>query len=764
MRAVADPDSISPGPIQRPGYTGLLLVNEKPLHPACLVPSRNKAGGPAPSVVCTFCQTSMDTERPGYTGLRVVDGVPLHQACVVPHKQLDSAPERDAAEDAAPRPAALSGRSSSELSLSSSGLRVSSRSRSLKVPTVSFPSEGRILSPLLLHLGDDAAVTAALSGARLKLTLLPESHDDGDTKTEWFLVRAAVVNDTDGVLRGTWVVARTYAQFVHFHKALMASSCALVTDLPPASRFKYDKSDPGPRVAALGKWLSLFSQLNAVLLTTSVAVARFADPFDSPSFVGLRAIGPDHEGWMDTWTGKASPQRLYCVLKGDLFCFDKDWQEKLRISLEYVTVDMSETAGKVAFTITNLQQKAFYFGGLDSTKALAEWVLALRKVKCARSAALSAFRPSPQPVYASTGATDTTKVASVREALVRFLETGNPPPLKTDKNTLPPSLLEPVEEDSPTNVVLADKQRPAITKSSASACSDDESAGAPASAAKPASPDDLVVVVNPLMAAMEQRPDKAAKLFGSRVVVANPLLSMMEERLDRAAKLRLSAGLSSAAPADSGDSEEMSSVKPTQLSVLQATLPKLLEKLLDPFATEPGFVDMFLLVYRYWLRPSELLSFVEQKWIQSSYDTVSHATVAQLRMVLLLKQWLTQHFLDDFAGDLDLTAQLLSFVHFRLLQFSPFAVPAQEVSEVLKKLAADLTARLEGYRRGQVAQAPASLLSAFFSPGNLELLDLNPLEAARQLTLIEFKMYESIRIVELHDQHWVKKGEDVSGA
>jgi son of sevenless-like protein len=50
--------------------------------------------------------------------------------------------------------------------------------------------------------------------------------------------------------------------------------------------------------------------------------------------------------------------------------------------------------------------------------------------------------------------------------------------------------------------------------------------------------------------------------------------------------------------------------------------------------------------------------------------------------------------------------------------------------------------------------APVPILPSIMSAAHIELFDLNPIEVARQITLIEFRLFQAIQVVELQEQRW----------
>lgn len=184
-------------------------------------------------------------------------------------------------------------------------------------------------------------------------------------------------------------------------------------------------------------------------------------------------------------------------------------------------------------------------------------------------------------------------------------------------------------------------------------------------------------------------------------------------------------------------------------SIREATPSKLFEKLCDCNATPPALVATFLLTFRYWLTPADLLAAIELSWEGTLPGEATETTPSHVRLLLVLRTWVSNHFESDFWPDPQLTERLLLFLRARVLAFPVFGLYSTVLLAVLRK----------HVERAVVSErnppgSPAPLLPPIMSPLHIELLDLHPLEVARQLTLLEHRMYRAVQVTELQDQRW----------
>ncbi|EPZ33648.1 Guanine-nucleotide dissociation stimulator CDC25 domain-containing protein [Rozella allomycis CSF55] len=189
-----------------------------------------------------------------------------------------------------------------------------------------------------------------------------------------------------------------------------------------------------------------------------------------------------------------------------------------------------------------------------------------------------------------------------------------------------------------------------------------------------------------------------------------------------------------------------------------ATLEKLAEYLLDPRRTQDEeFESTFLLCYRCFTTKlvllKQILACFELSFVKFSERPLPEFSEIvpqiQLKYVNILKNWMQNHWL-DFEGDdqfITETNKVIEQNNERFVVVSNIEPPPKPIipKTLIKKFSGDPTERLK-----------TSLESI-----NLKLIDIDPLEVARQITLIEHKLFLSIKPYEFLNLAWMKDDRDV---
>ncbi|KAI9481025.1 MAG: ras guanine nucleotide exchange factor domain-containing protein [Benjaminiella poitrasii] len=188
------------------------------------------------------------------------------------------------------------------------------------------------------------------------------------------------------------------------------------------------------------------------------------------------------------------------------------------------------------------------------------------------------------------------------------------------------------------------------------------------------------------------------------------------------------------------------------------TLPALVERLTSHDYLDMNFINTFLLTYRSFCSSVELLDLLESRYNLFCPDnlTLEEASIweekklklVRLRVFNVLKNWLEHYYYDD-AG------QLLD----RLLEFTQ-----KHIRTTLKFSNGQLESLIEQRRHERSGRLKKMILTLPDPPepilpkiGNRRrfiLLDIDVLEMARQLTIMDFKLYSAIRPIECLDKVW----------
>lgn len=168
-------------------------------------------------------------------------------------------------------------------------------------------------------------------------------------------------------------------------------------------------------------------------------------------------------------------------------------------------------------------------------------------------------------------------------------------------------------------------------------------------------------------------------------------------------------------------------------SILAGTTVKLLHSVFDPKRCDKSFVSVFLVAFRYFSNPAEVFAYLLDKYDSGSVDI-------QARIGNVLERWLSIH-LYDFLDSLDLTTYL---VHFLLIKYD------HKIFD-LKSL---LAKKLQPTAEVQASNVPQPILPAICRGSNFDLIDLAPIELARQITLVQQSLFLKVEVREFLQESW----------
>jgi son of sevenless-like protein len=177
----------------------------------------------------------------------------------------------------------------------------------------------------------------------------------------------------------------------------------------------------------------------------------------------------------------------------------------------------------------------------------------------------------------------------------------------------------------------------------------------------------------------------------------------------------------------------------------EGTVQKLVEIVLDDQLSSTHFVYTFMATFRYFLKPVEFFPYVLRAW--TAVKPAAETQTAQIRVLLVLKLWLMYNFC-DFCETPELAKWVLVFFH-QHLNSGPHAAVFQKYAAVLVEVMKESALPAPASNAG-----PNALLPAVFSKEHIEMIDLHPMEIARQLTLYSFGLFAAITPNELMFQRW----------
>ncbi|KAG0749124.1 hypothetical protein G6F16_003124 [Rhizopus arrhizus] len=197
------------------------------------------------------------------------------------------------------------------------------------------------------------------------------------------------------------------------------------------------------------------------------------------------------------------------------------------------------------------------------------------------------------------------------------------------------------------------------------------------------------------------------------------------------------------------------------------TLPALVERLTMHDYFDMNFINTFLLTYRSFCASSDLLDLLEARYNLKCPEglTEEEATMweekklklVRLRVFNVLKNWLELYYNEDDSVLLD---RLMEFIetHIRTtLKFSN-----GQLESLIQKRKEGVAVENVGLKK-MVLTLPDPPEPIF--PKNrkrVKLLEIDILEMARQLTIMDFKLYSSIRPIECLDKAWSRDDDSVA--
>eukprot|EP00009_Paramoeba_aestuarina_P001203 CAMPEP_0201506558 /NCGR_PEP_ID=MMETSP0161_2-20130828/474_1 /ASSEMBLY_ACC=CAM_ASM_000251 /TAXON_ID=180227 /ORGANISM="Neoparamoeba aestuarina, Strain SoJaBio B1-5/56/2" /LENGTH=986 /DNA_ID=CAMNT_0047900685 /DNA_START=179 /DNA_END=3139 /DNA_ORIENTATION=- len=190
-----------------------------------------------------------------------------------------------------------------------------------------------------------------------------------------------------------------------------------------------------------------------------------------------------------------------------------------------------------------------------------------------------------------------------------------------------------------------------------------------------------------------------------------------------------------------------------------ATLEKLVERATYEGYPDVKYVTQFLLTYRSFTTATALLDLLALRLnlpppelspeeVQRFHTTVQ--TPVRLRVLNLINSWATQ-YAHDFADDPKSTEDILNFLE-KLAKIEGMTMKAKKLQMKFKKNKTEQEKTVTHRTNPPKPHIPK------FHDGGATLLEINPVELARQLTLYESELFRKIKPWEFLNQSWAKKG------
>lgn len=200
-------------------------------------------------------------------------------------------------------------------------------------------------------------------------------------------------------------------------------------------------------------------------------------------------------------------------------------------------------------------------------------------------------------------------------------------------------------------------------------------------------------------------------------------------------------------------------------SVKAATLEALLARLTMHNSFDASFNNTFLMTYRSFTTTQTLLDLLAQRFRilppeglneeELTLWTEKKQIPIRLRVFNVLKMWLEMHFYE--GEDEPYLDQVRRFAVEEMGEAASMKAPSQHLQRLVERRQGDG----EQMVRKMVlpTSAPAPILPKNMK--KLKFLEIDPLEIARQLTLIESRLYNKVKPAECLGLKWTKPGNDV---
>ncbi|RCI06127.1 hypothetical protein CU098_011230 [Rhizopus stolonifer] len=190
------------------------------------------------------------------------------------------------------------------------------------------------------------------------------------------------------------------------------------------------------------------------------------------------------------------------------------------------------------------------------------------------------------------------------------------------------------------------------------------------------------------------------------------------------------------------------------------TLPALVERITLHDYFDMSFSNTFFLTYRSFCTSDEFLDLLEARFNVQPPPGLTEEELKlwrgkkqkliRLRVLNVLKIWLEQYYNEQDYSILNRLTQFMATIR----DANTFS--ATQIDRLIQKRKASCK-DIKSLVMTQTSDAPEPIL-----PRNLKrlrIMDISPTEMARQLTLIDFKLYSSIQPIECLDKAWSREDE-----
>lgn len=203
------------------------------------------------------------------------------------------------------------------------------------------------------------------------------------------------------------------------------------------------------------------------------------------------------------------------------------------------------------------------------------------------------------------------------------------------------------------------------------------------------------------------------------------------------------------------------------LQIRGATVIKLVERLTYPNFVDPDFLFEFLLTFRSFTNPKELLDLLIKRFQVPIPDYMRENEKEQeifqrifvkpvrLRVFNVIKKWIEDHWY-DFESNWSLLEDLRNFIE-QIMRTCGMETHANHLTKTINRMCEGVT-RETIYVPGQKPPEPhhPDVKQLVGLGSHMMVIAFHPEEVARQLTLIEYELFRNVKPWELIGQCWTK--------
>ena len=215
------------------------------------------------------------------------------------------------------------------------------------------------------------------------------------------------------------------------------------------------------------------------------------------------------------------------------------------------------------------------------------------------------------------------------------------------------------------------------------------------------------------------------------------------------------------------ESEVLYDAKASTATIRGGTLIGLVEQLTRHDKYDPVFNNTFLLTYQSFTTAVELFELLVRRWnvqpisglTQEEYAiwVERKQTPIRFRIVNVLKSWLDTYWMEGTDKEsMELIQQIHRFVR-KTVQASGLAGAKPLLVVIEQRLSGEEVNSKKLVANSNV-EAPTPLLPKSLNKKNARIIDFDPLELARQLTIMESNLYRKIKPQECLNKKWSIKG------